>query len=76
MMTLMPYDEILFKISISDFIALPECATSLQNNPEITKKLATTESENRIFTSSRILIKSLNSGGASQYSFLYNKIFV
>ena len=30
----------------SDFIALPECATSLQNNPEITKKLATTESEN------------------------------
>ena len=30
----------------SDFITLPECATSLQNNPEITKKLATTESEN------------------------------
>ena len=30
----------------SDFIALPECATSLQNNPETTKKLATIESEN------------------------------
>ena len=30
----------------SNFIALPECATSLQNNPEITKKLATSESEN------------------------------
>ena len=30
----------------SDFIALPECATSLQNNSELTKKLATTEAEN------------------------------
>ena len=30
----------------SDFIALPESATSLQNNPEITKKLSTSESEN------------------------------
>jgi deaminated glutathione amidase len=30
----------------SDFIALPECATSLQNKPEITKKLATIETEN------------------------------
>lgn len=30
----------------SDFIALPECSTSLQRNPEITKKLATTEAEN------------------------------
>ena len=30
----------------SDFIALPECATSLQNDPEITKELATTECEN------------------------------
>ena len=30
----------------SDFIALPECATSLQNDPEITKELATTEYEN------------------------------
>ena len=30
----------------SDFIALPECATSLQNKSEITKKLATIESEN------------------------------
>ena len=30
----------------SNFIALPECATSLQNNPETTKKLATSETEN------------------------------
>ncbi|MDC0093044.1 carbon-nitrogen hydrolase family protein [Alphaproteobacteria bacterium] len=30
----------------SDFIALPECATSLQSNPEITKKLSTTENDN------------------------------
>ena len=30
----------------SDFITLPECATSIQNNPELTKKLATAEGEN------------------------------
>ena len=30
----------------SDLIALPESATSIQNNPEITKKKSTTESEN------------------------------
>jgi predicted amidohydrolase len=30
----------------SDLIALPECATSLQENSEITKKLAKTESQN------------------------------
>ena len=30
----------------SKFIALPECATSLQSNPEQTKKLTTTEVEN------------------------------
>ena len=28
-----------------DFIALPECSTSLQNNPEITKNLAKNEKE-------------------------------
>jgi len=27
----------------SNFIALPECATSLQSNPEQTKKITTTE---------------------------------
>lgn len=30
----------------SNFIALPECATSLQSNPEQTKKITTTEAEN------------------------------
>ena len=30
----------------SNFIALPECATSLQSNPKQTKKITTTEAEN------------------------------
>ncbi|MDC1375567.1 carbon-nitrogen hydrolase family protein [bacterium] len=30
----------------SNLIALPECATSIQSNPEVTKELATTENEN------------------------------
>ena len=30
----------------SDFITLPECATSLHENPEITKKLSTSEEDN------------------------------
>ena len=30
----------------SNFIALPECATSIQSNPEQTKKITTTEAEN------------------------------